>query len=173
MRCPNCDSSLSTIDYEGVAIETCGVCGGEWLDADELGHVVRIREAHFSDEERRAIDSAAKIPGIPWQDIDRDIACPHCDTPTGPINYGADTGIIVDRCPQCHGIWLDASELEKIQILVESWKDNLPEDLRKYGARLGEVANEMETANKVAVSRLPLVGVFINAVVNGILDVTA
>ena len=171
MRCPSCDSNLSTIDYEGVAIETCGVCGGEWLDADELGHIVRVREKLFNDEERRAIESAGKIPGVPKPDVERNIVCPHCNVATGPINYGADTGIIIDRCPECNGIWLDAGELEKIQMLVESWKDNLPEVLKEHGARLQAVADDLQNANKVAVSQLPFVGSFINAVVNGILDV--
>lgn len=170
MRCPSCDSSLSTIDYEGVAIETCGVCSGEWLDADELGQIVRIREKRFNDEERRAIDASAKIPGIPWPDIERAITCPGCGAATGPINYGGDTGIIIDRCPSCHGIWLDASEIEKIQVLVETWKDNLPEDLRTYGPRLEEVAAALERDNHVAVSGVPLVGSFINAAVTGLLD---
>ena len=37
MNCPLCTSSLKTIHYEGIEIETCGSCEGEWLDADELG----------------------------------------------------------------------------------------------------------------------------------------
>ena len=170
MRCPGCDSSLLTVDYEGVTIESCGTCGGEWLDAEELGHIVRIREEHFSEEERQAIDSAARIPGVPVEEIERDIMCPKCGVNTGPINYGADTGIIIDRCPQCSGIWVDSGELEKIQMLVENWKDNLPEDLRRYGPRLDEVAREVTSANQVVVSRLPLVGSLVNAVVNGMLD---
>ncbi len=171
MNCPNCTSELKSIQYEGITIETCPGCGGEWLDADELGHIVRIREVRFSDEERRAIDATAKIPGIPSQEIERDVTCPKCGNATGPINYGADTGIIIDRCGQCHGIWLDADELEKIQMLIETWKDNLPEDLKKYGPHLRKIAVELDRADDVTLSRLPIVGSYINAVVNGILDV--
>ena len=170
MRCPHCDATLSTIDYEGVAIETCNSCGGEWLDDTELGHIVRIREETFSDEERRVLDGATKIPGIPVVDAERDIVCPTCSATTVPVNYGGDTGVIIDRCPECHGIWLDGGELEKIQVLVESWKDGLPKDLQEYGPRLQKVANELERRNKVAVSRLPLIGGFVNAMVGGILD---
>lgn len=28
--------------------------------------------------------------------------------------------LIIDRCPQCHGVWLDAGELERIKGGVES-----------------------------------------------------
>lgn len=170
MRCPHCDSTLSTIDYEGVSIETCASCHGEWLDDEELGRIVRIREVTFSDEERQALEGATKIPGIPMEEVDRDIMCPACRVSTVPLNYGADTGIIIDRCPDCRGIWLDGGELEKIQMLVESWKDTLPETLKKYGPRLQKASAELESRNRVVVSRLPLVGGFINAMVNGILD---
>lgn len=171
MRCPNCGSSLSTVDYEGIIIESCGSCRGQWLDADELGKIVRIRERVFSDEERRAIERSGRIPGIPVEEIERDITCPQCGVGTRPINYAVDTGIIIDRCGRCQGIWVDAGELEKIQALVESWKDRLPEDLRRYGPRLEEVAREADDANEVVVSGLPLVGSLVNAVVNGILDI--
>lgn len=172
MRCPACDSTLSTVTYEGVAIETCNACGGCWLDAEELGRIVTLREQRFTAAQRSAIDTAGQLPGIPVQDIERDIVCPGCNASTGPINYGGDTGIIIDRCPQCRGIWLDVGELEHIQMLVEAWKANLPEDLRTYGPLLDGVAAELEAGNQVTVSTLPLVARFINAAINGILDIS-
>ena len=172
MRCPNCDASLSTVDYEGIEIDSCAVCGGDWLERGELGKIVRIREQRFSPEELDAIDAAAKIPGIPYTEIEREIPCPSCGVLTGPINYGGDTGIIINRCSQCEGIWVDRGELDNIQILAETWKDNLPDDLRKYGPKLEQVAREIEERNRVVVSDLPYVAKFINAVINGILDLT-
>jgi len=169
MRCPGCDSTLSSLQYEGITVETCGTCSGCWLDADELGRIVRIREKRFSPQQWSSIDSLAKIPGIPVEEIERDIVCPSCDTSTGPINYGGDTGMIIDRCPKCRGIWLDVGELESIQMLVESWKDSLPDDLHRFGPLLDRVADDLKTGNQVAVSNLP--AGFINAVINGILDV--
>ena len=35
------------------------------------------------------------------------------------INYDYSSGIILDRCPQGHGLWLDAGELEQVQIVRE------------------------------------------------------
>ena len=172
MLCPTCDSTLSTVIYEGIEIATCDVCGGCWLDADELGRIVRLREQRFTAEQRMAIDTTAQIHGIPVEDIERHIICPGCRASTGPINYGGDTGIIINRCGQCHGIWLDVGELEHIQMLVEAWKDGLPDDLRTYGPVLDRVADELEASNQVTVSTLPLVAGFINAAVNGVLDIS-
>jgi len=64
MQCPNCQQPLTTIDYEGVEIETCSDCHGEWLDADELGKIVRLREVKFDAEARRAIAESTTITGV-------------------------------------------------------------------------------------------------------------
>lgn len=39
MQCPNCSSTLETIEYEGIKIETCPGCEGECLDAGELAPI--------------------------------------------------------------------------------------------------------------------------------------
>lgn len=171
MDCPSCKHSLRTIQYEGIDIETCDHCGGDWLDADELSKITVIREVIFDVDERRAIAEAEPIRGVRPQDVDRDLVCPKCGATTDVVNYGGNSGILVDRCTGCGGFWLDASELEKVQMVVEGWEDALPEDLRKYGPKLRDVAVRMDIEDDVRVSRLPIIGGFINMCVNGILDV--
>lgn len=166
MQCPNCDCSLRTIVYESVQIETCDSCHGEWLDASELGKVADVREQKFDADEKRAIAAATKITGVRPADHDRDLKCPKCSGVTDAINYGADTGILIDRCPNCHGVWLDADELENIQMLVEQWEDGLPEDLKQYGGRLRQIAVDVEESTRFKGASIP----FFNTIVNGILD---
>lgn len=166
MKCPRCSNVLTAIDYEGLEIETCSNCGGEWLDGDELGKVVRIRETRFDAGEQRAIAEAEPVHGIPTHEAGHDLNCPRDDAAMQPVNYGGSTGIIVDRCPTCKGMWVDAGELEKVQMLVESWKDDLPEDLKKYGPTLSRVEAEVDARDDIRVSRIP----FINTLINGILD---
>ena len=91
MQCPNCDSMLRTMGYEGIQIETCEGCGGEWLDSEELKHVVRAREVKFTPEERRAIAQATGITGVKLENVDRDLHCPKCGGTTDAVNYGGDT----------------------------------------------------------------------------------
>jgi len=167
MKCPSCSGALTTIDYEGIKIETCNNCQGEWLDADELKHIVRTREIHFDPQERQAIAQATKITGVPLDDEDRDLNCPKCGGQTDAVNYGGDSGIIIDRCTSCGGIWLDAGELEHIQMVVEGWKDGLKGDLAKYSPRLHQIAGKLDQDDDVRVSRVG----FINVLMNGILDI--
>ena len=167
MQCPNCNSTLETIDYEGIKIETCPECEGQWLDASELRHIVNAREVRFNEEERLAIAAATKITPVQVEKQDRDLPCPKCGGQTDTLNYGGDTGIMIDKCTGCGGFWLDAGELERIQMVVEGWQDGLPDVLRKHGPRLRQIAAEVEQRSKVKVSRLS----FVNAIINGVMNV--
>jgi len=171
MKCPNCQGQLSAITYEGLQIETCPSCGGEWLDSDELGKIVRLRQQRFSEQEQQAIAQAEPVSGIKLADVDRDLTCPKCGGTTDAINYAVDTGIIIDRCTACRGFWLDGAELENVQMLTEAWEARLPEDLKKFAPRMREIAAEVEAADDVEPSRIPFVGRYINLFINGILDI--
>lgn len=167
MKCPNCSNPLQTIDYEGIKIETCRSCQGEWLDHRELAHITKAREVRFSEEERRALAESTTITGVILEDVDRDLECPKCAGQTDAINYGGDSGIIIDRCTACKGLWLDGGELENIQKLVEGWEDLLPGDLKARGPMLLKVAEDLDKADDVRVSRFG----FVNVLINRVLDI--
>ena len=40
MRCPKDGQELVTVRMSGVSVDTCGACGGMWLDAGELDQVM-------------------------------------------------------------------------------------------------------------------------------------
>ena len=167
MQCPHCQGEMRQIGYEGIVIESCDACGGEWLDHQELGKIVDRREKAFSDEEKRAIAESTTITGVNMQHYDRDLACPECHTPTSPVNYGGDTGIMIDRCEQCHGVWVDEGQLQRIQKLVEQWEDQLPQDLKQHGPKLRRVSSNVDDRLDMNYSRFG----FIDSLVNGILDI--
>lgn len=167
MKCPNCNSGLKTISYEGIQIETCPGCEGEWLDEGELANVNRARERRFDKEERRAVTQATKIKSVKLDDVDRDLTCPKCGGQTDAVNFGGNSGIIIDRCTSCGGIWLDAGELKKVQMLVEGWEDGLKNDLAKYAPKLRKVAGEVDRRDDFTHARFG----FVNALINGILDI--
>jgi len=167
MRCPHCDATLRPLDYEGVHLETCDSCHGEWLDAEELKHVIEAREQRFSKEERQVIANTTSITGVDCRIADRDLHCPKCDGKTDAINYGGDTGIIIDKCTECGGIWLDKGELEKIQMLVEAWEQKLPEDVRQHQKKVRLDAQQVDAGDDFGHARYG----FVNAAINGVLDI--
>jgi uncharacterized protein len=172
MKCPNCSHGLRPAQYEGINIESCDSCGGQWLDALELGDITNIREKRFSEEERRAIAAATPSTSVHLGDADRDLVCPKCSATTDAVNYGGTSGIIIDRCTGCGGFWMDAGELDKVQLLVEGWEDLLPDDLAAHGEKLRDLEVEWDAKDDVVVSRVPVIGRLLNAFVNGVLDFT-
>lgn len=45
------------------------------------------------------------------------------------FNYGGNSGVFLDRCPDKHGLWLDPGELENIQIAMEGPPPDVSRDL--------------------------------------------
>jgi Zn-finger nucleic acid-binding protein len=118
MDCPKCKAAFKTIIYEGVEIDQCQKCGGTWLDDGEIAKIVDIEEETFSPELIRETLTHV-FEGIPQQEQDAAVSCPKCQADMFPVNYAYSSGIIVDRCPRQHGIWLDGSELDKLQVYKE------------------------------------------------------
>lgn len=168
MNCPNCQSSLRTIEYEGVSIRTCDSCGGEFLGAAEIRHIVGTREQRFSAETLAAMAGRSPAFGVPDDQQQRSMTCPSCNAPMTARNYCGDTGVCVDRCEGCGGVWLDHQELEHVQALMERWEDDAPEQVRLIAGELEEArrAAAAQTNNAFAGSRFA----FVNALINRVLD---
>jgi Zn-finger nucleic acid-binding protein len=114
MDCSHCAVPLVPEIYEGITIDRCSSCSGTWLDAGELTHIVETRDIVISSEivsETLALGSV----GLTSREARTFVACPNCQCLMNPLNYDFSSGIIIDHCPLCHGNWLDASELEKVQ----------------------------------------------------------
>lgn len=126
MNCPRCESALVTRKINGVEVDECPDCRGVWFDSDEL---------------RKAKDESD--PDLAWMDFElwkhddrfrvsgRQLSCPRCSTELVAIDYDV-TGIEVDFCPGCRGVWLDADEFGKIvdSLTEELLSKDVPDYLR-------------------------------------------
>ena len=93
--------------------------------------------------------------------------------PQNPLDQPFSSGIIIDKCPNKDGIWLDESELEKIQIVVEEWEKKREENKAKLAPKLGEIEQAVEAKKEEAYAgmgkaKFPLIGRFVNGLVRGI-----
>ena len=85
-----------------------------WLDSNELEIVVEKAQSMLNNNE----SSDLKVIDPPSQE-DLDMKCPKCaDTNLKAFIYAFDSGIELDRCPLCKGLWLDKSELEQLSTQV-------------------------------------------------------
>ena len=123
MKCPRCNKKLEEAIFHNTGVDYCPQCLGIFFEEDEL---------------RQAKDDRDR--GLRWLDIDlwKDknkfkVAfgirlCPACRLPLYEVYYsdtrvatkGEDgrsssiSGVVVDVCNVCHGIWLDRGEFKKI-----------------------------------------------------------
>ena len=131
MRCPLCVAGLIREKFLGMVIDRCGSCKGTWVGADALRAIaetpVPAPNAALTQE-----TLSQQFKGVPDKDRQRVLKCPSCTVPLYAHNYDYGSGIIIDTCPKCHGIWLDAKELEKIEIYEQSNIEEEQEHLAEW-----------------------------------------
>ncbi len=96
----------------------CGSCGGTYYRAEEF---------------RRHLDLARTLPleHLPLDELlDRKAqsvfaddaphpACPVCAAEMEPFNYGYDSNVILGKCPECSGLWIERGQINQIARYVK------------------------------------------------------
>jgi len=139
MKCPTCDLICEQESYEGVTIDVCPKCKGVWLDQGEMEQIISKREKQFNTQEVESLNKMCGASNVGKEDESREMACPKCEEKMKTFNYNYSSGIVVDRCPKQCGIWLDADELDKIQIHSEYWQDRLEANRDRFTILAGQV----------------------------------
>jgi len=127
-KCPQCRSAMIRDEYEGVEIERCAKCGGQWITQPNLGMIVRRRIERFTPEVIARARKMVRERKVPDSESARVLLCPDCDKRLPAFLYNFSSGIVLNRCTQGHGIFLDPSELELVQAhneLLEAAMDGL------------------------------------------------
>ena len=168
MNCPQCGDQMQSVQYEGADIETCESCGGEFVGPEALTHIVRTREMRFDEAVKEITSNQIPQFGVPVQESERHLTCPQCEGSMTVNNYCGDSGVFVDRCDTCGGVWLDHEELQHVQSLLERWADVSPEQIRELAGELERVRQETaeKTNRAFSGSRFS----FVNAMINRFLD---
>lgn len=142
MKCPKCSENLEEIKINSIKIDHCKNCGGLWFDRDELRIVRDHRDKNLS-----------------WLDFDlwkdrnklttsgKSVDCPRDGKPLFKIKYGK-TGVLVDVCLDCHGVWLDKDELDKIVSDLKNKvnSETIPEYLKDLSEEVKELLIHPEQA---------------------------
>lgn len=111
-ECPDCEIPLRQHTFDAVgAVDVCPACCGVWLDHRELANVVRR-----TDEELRPLMDAVSRPSVAPQGRltpGAEYLCPVCSAVLEERQYGYNSGIRIDVCEECGGVWLGADELRQ------------------------------------------------------------
>lgn len=117
MQCPIGHGDLTTREIFGVVVHECPACRGLFFEKGEL------------EEATEAIE-----PDLDWVDFDiwkhqdqfqlsaATNRCPRDGAQMATAKYG-EPAIEIDVCPQCHAVWLDKGEFEKVIQSLEKQLD--------------------------------------------------
>ena len=121
MICPKCQGELHEMFIEGVDLDFCDGCKGMWFDKDEMAFMAELPE------------------DMPDHDVQRDAqateyTCPRCgDVKLEQMKFVKAEDLVIERCPQCRGIFLDKGELPKVE---------------KIGAHIGDAKSKILLTSK-------------------------
>ncbi len=137
--CPRCDIPLATINLnkKGVfLIERCEECMGLFFDPGELEALIKTtvdNVYHIDYKKLSHLNTELRHEDYPTAYI----KCPVCRTIMNPVNFGARSGVIIDRCHD-HGIWLDGGELRHLLEWVKAGGELLAEKRKAMRNKMDE-----------------------------------
>ena len=113
--CPRCAVPLATIDLNlqgKFLIDRCNQCLGLFFDPGELDALLDALVANVYEINGPGLD-AINLHREPDSYPVSYIKCPVCSQLMNRVNFGARSGVIIDRC-KAHGVWLDGGELNHL-----------------------------------------------------------
>jgi Zn-finger nucleic acid-binding protein len=118
---------MEIVTIMGVVVDRCVDSGGLWLDAGELEQLIEAAKnstASLKDFIALApsLSSTATVTGGKPSPVT-----------AKPMNQDKVLGVAIDRCPESGGVWLDASELQR---LLDSSHQTLTSGIRDFFALL-------------------------------------
>ncbi|MBW4056069.1 MAG: zf-TFIIB domain-containing protein [Proteobacteria bacterium] len=113
--CPRCNIGLRTLDlniHGTFLIERCDDCFGLFFDPNELEALLEATVSNVFTINKSRLD--ANKPALRTGEQGAFyIKCPVCGKIMNRVNFGTNSGVIVDRCKE-HGVWLDGGELRHL-----------------------------------------------------------
>lgn len=101
--CPVCAAALTRATIDGHGVGYCEACRGFLADNATFNRVVQLKRAR----------AGAEPPAEPFDraELARRVNCPGCRKPMDAHPYHAGGNAVIDTCPRCRLVWLDAGEL--------------------------------------------------------------
>jgi len=130
---------MFVMEYDQLELDHCPACEGVWFDAEELAML-------FDDLDDLTDDAIALLPDADTPEQSR--RCPHCRKKLRKVNIGAGYGVLIDACPNGHGMYFDRGEVAELARALMTDTDALPARLHSFlgeAFRCDNAANETET----------------------------
>ena len=98
-NCPECANPFALAKIQGVELDCCPKCRGMWFDPGEL-QVFSGQPKEIPSEDK--VSRASRFH------------CPDCGALMTEFAFVNPHSLLVDRCPNGHGVYLEDGELERV-----------------------------------------------------------
>ena len=126
-KCPVGGETLDLYSAFSMEFEGCPKCKGMWLVKDELRKLKNKTEdgkLRWMNDEIESLEKSSVIPTTR--------PCVKCKTVKMVSAVFGKSAIVIDWCPQCHGMWLDRQEFDSIREYLDDEANKAsPKELEK------------------------------------------
>ena len=105
MFCPNCQKELIVVERDNIELDYCPFCKGFWFDNREWDLLCE----GLSLNSGKPIGSLYSIPKVHVKEGIK--KCPICSK---SMEKFLAYNIVLDRCPDKHGVWFDEGEVSRL-----------------------------------------------------------
>jgi len=109
MICPVCKSDMIVVEYNNIELDHCNDCHGVWFDSTELELLLKSLNL---DSHNLLLDEILKSPET--ESTEKKRKCPICRKKLKKTTIGEHHRVLIDACPQKHGLWFDGGEVVQL-----------------------------------------------------------
>lgn len=146
--CPACQATLTPVTWKSIHLDVCSQgCHGIWFDYKELQAVESSDTLENLDAAFEGVFSKKPLKDTLNHNPDR--ICPRDKTLLERYEWNVGSGIVMDSCPDCHGIWLDAGELEGYAAYVKKFRQQPPEPPPEIAEKMAAIYHEARVRDRM------------------------
>jgi len=126
-KCPKCGVRLSRVRFQGLPVRSCPDCSGELVEEPTLKALKRKATPCRPDDQQAFLCQAANSANE-----SAPLRCPRCRRLMDKVQLPDCGNLQVDVCSRCKVYWLDACELEAMQIQRDEALSSMSPEEREH-----------------------------------------
>jgi Zn-finger nucleic acid-binding protein len=134
MICPVCKSDMIVVEYNNIELDHCNDCHGVWFDSTELELLLKSLNL---DSYNLLLDDILKSPEA--ESTEKKRKCPICRKKLKKTTIGEHIKVLIDACPQKHGLLFDGGEVVQLLKHLAGKKPAKKDSQQQVISFLGEV----------------------------------